>query len=80
LLREATPARFPFSPGNQGNQGELPIPKVGRTPIRPEGESGMPSDAAVVRRGTQEYAQGMGLADEQPTDVSITARMRPTIP
>jgi antitoxin (DNA-binding transcriptional repressor) of toxin-antitoxin stability system len=32
---------------------------------------GMPPGAAVVRRGTKEYAQVVGLADEQPTDVSI---------
>jgi antitoxin (DNA-binding transcriptional repressor) of toxin-antitoxin stability system len=32
---------------------------------------GMSARAAVVQRGTQEYAQGMGLPDERPTDVSV---------
>ena len=32
---------------------------------------GMPGGAAVVQRGTQEYARGMGLPDERPTDVSV---------
>src|SRR5262249_1364256 len=32
---------------------------------------GMPTGAAVVRRGTREYDQDMGLPDERPTDVSV---------
>jgi len=32
---------------------------------------GMPAGAVVVRRGTQGYAQGMGLPDERPADVSV---------